>query len=1383
MRWIFLRLLYSTFSQRLGILAIALALQTSLATASDAECIRLAVTCQAQGHPAPEIQDLITASLSSDPQVQLLERAQIDLLLQEGALIQNPERRVQLGRFLSLDYFLNIRQGGTREKPADWVIEAVNAQSGQVIGSATLPAESTANVATALATEATKLIHQRLVGKPVAKQEGLGTTRIAVLDFSGDEPLGIEESGRALRLSADVREFLSGGGLVVLDRALAQQVVREHGYQQEGLLEDKPDRLPLLGADVVVAGKIRHPGGVTTLEMTLLGAREGRVIAAQSFAYDPAHVSGSLPEAAREWLLNTLHPVRTVERTFEESIQVEALEPFYLGIAKFFAGQVLEATDAFQKAYTLNEKFADAMLWEARCYDALGLKPIADAERRFVRVGLIGRGFASSGKSNADDAITFLGITSGLAPVECDVAKNLEMLAIDQISRGETRLQLASHLAPLRDEYDVLVGTVNSRGTRWTDAPSFLSNRSLRGELSSADKNGARTLTWILVDNLSGKTFPKITATLGKDAASWRKEIESGMAVLLKTASESVEETPASLPPLPPVTELEKQISSRNGISANVPLLGLVLSDPANPLIPGRSLSKGDHNTHGLSAFLNFGLREFILQRMPKNDPKHAWLELQQLHRFAGRDQSGRYFSGKKIDTRAALNQFLADHPADIAGCLAEYTLLFDQLGNIDPEALSERFKRLETRISKFSEADIGDWHLLKDRSEALRVTSLIAAGKASSPTLPTDDYATPLFVDFDRGGKPRLEGKGEWVTNEWEHISDSANRAPEEARASLAILGRGDNLRRVDPRWLTDFPNSSVMLGYAIDALGQAKEWRGRPLLHEFDAEAERQHFRNIVSYSHRGLLQHLDRAAAPAEVGFLDDLASRFVHYLTESVYIDTVRDKEWEEMRQALISHLDAASTRVGGESASKSHRFKSDWRTVSRRSKSAPASAVQKERPLEASPDRVKLLAEEHAAGEISWRTSPLADTGWSKLVHSQRFKTQFNTREVARMHLSYLPRLKEIFPGPDFSSKELIFLHEFGSTLVDGGETAAAEEVFTRMLKAQSDNNGKNAELLANAALEMTWICRAAGRKAEALEYARRSLDMRKACGNEDGDADGSDAVALRLISDLRNDSQTAVLPQRVKTVVTRTPNLANAEVTFYYRVPPNYDPTKVHTALIIAAIQNDGALSYCLDSSPWARFADEHGVFLVVPQFINFSGGSNYQAGQGWSGQAVLDALEKIREQYNIDTKRLLLHGYGAGSAFVQRFARWVPDRCAGLSLHSTAPWVWNDWVPGAQPLSRLRAVPCLVTTGEEDDFSCFRSNRLAAAIQWVTMARGAGVPVLWKAWPGLVTTRSRKCSKCVRRSSLSAWPRTVGNLRLSVIFVQASITRQTTRD
>ena len=531
---------------------------TITAYADEPGRVRLAIACKANGGAAPGIQDRITAAISREAQVEVLERAHIDLLLGEGVATQNPEKRMQLGKFLSLDYFLHFRQQGEAMKGTiAWSIELVNAQSGELEFGCSAAINEKADPVESLTANALKLIRQNLAGKPANQRASSTGTRVAVIDFVPQEKENIQDIGLAMRLSGDVRAFLSGGGMTILDRALAQQVVRENSYHQEGLVEDKPGKMPLLGADVVVTGKLLWSGRERQLEMTLLDTRSGRVIARNQFAYDPAHEGGSLPEAARKWLVETLHPARSAERTFEETIQIEALEPFYQGIAKYFGGRYLEATGEFQKAYTFNDKFGDAMLWEARCYEALGLKLLANAERRFVKIGLVGRGASSSGKPCAEDAMTFLGVIGASGLDERVAAESVEMIAIDHLARDQPRLQLASHLASLRDEYDVLVGTANTRGTRWPQAPSFLSSRSIRGEMTSPDAQGERHITWFLVDNLSGKTLSKRTAALSKDTTCWRKDVKTGIAALLESINETAPATQNFTEILPPVEELK----------------------------------------------------------------------------------------------------------------------------------------------------------------------------------------------------------------------------------------------------------------------------------------------------------------------------------------------------------------------------------------------------------------------------------------------------------------------------------------------------------------------------------------------------------------------------------------------------------------------------------------------------------------------------------------------------------------------------------------------------------------------------------------------------------------------------------------------------------
>lgn len=1390
-------------SKRLsGLVMVLVAVCAMVAWGEEGHPVRLSVNCLVEGRPAPEIQDRITADISKEPQVEVLERSRINLLLQEGETVQNPERRAQLGRFLSLDYFLNLRQmGEAMPGTTAWSVEAVNAQSGQVVVGCSVVVKGQADPVEALSAGARQLIRRSLVGKPVAEKSGIAGTRVAVLDFLPPPGGDSRETGQALRLSADVRTFLAGGGMTVLDRALAQQVARENSYLQEGFVEDNLARFPLLGADLVVTGKLERKGKEGWLELTLVNAKEARVIAAKRFVYDSGKEAGSLPQEARQWLVETLHPARSAERTFEETIQIEALEPFYQGIAKFFAGQFVEASDAFQKAYTFNDKFGDAMLWEARCYDALGLGPLADAQRRFVKVGLVGRGITGSGKACPGDAITFLGVTSADGFDERFLAETVEMLAINRLALNESRLQLASHLAPLRDEYDVLVGTRNTLGTRWTQTPSFFSSRSLRGALGSADGGSSRSITWFLVDTLSGITVSQTQTQLAKNPADWKKQVSEGIAELLKTSGTAAPNPAPAVVPAAPLAELEKQLSSRKGSAANGPLLQLALADPNNKCLVGRTLSKGAAGRSEQDSFLNFAFRDYLIAHMSAQNPNRAWLELQRLFTFLPYDQSGAYLSGQKLDARAALTDFVAAHPRDLPGCLAQYMVLYDQLGDLPPETLADRLTQLETLIGAFSDAEVDGLRELRGMTRALRITAQIATGNNAMEKLPTDIFAQRLRIEFERDGKPRLRRKWPtWFTDSWQNVSTAAANRVEEARASLAILGRGDDFRRINPQWLTDYPTSCGMMFFVISGLHEVNHGYGKPFVYEFDAAAERDKFRKMTAYAHRNLLRQLDLAPNTHDVNYLEDWVNQFVENLTEPAYTTTVPDQEWETMRQALVEHLDAANARVGRSKNPSSH-----WRLMSRRP--PDANDPNREAILNREwPERLGVIQEERRVGDVAWANAPATHREWANLVHSWHFEKHFNAREKAQMYLRYFPRLKTLYPDPDLSSAELCFFHDFGMTLLQGGEVAAAEAVFERMLEAE-DNDlnsfGSAAELRANAALNLAWNYRAAGRKAEALESARRAVKMSLRCEkpfhifwringpqdqvdrSEKADDLGSNlrSVALRLISELRNESQTAPLPPRVKAVVVHTATVDNADVTFYYRVPEKLDPTKPTPVLLICPSYSEGALDYCMDGNAWAQFADSQGIVLCVPQFVPETRGSDFPAfadfhdAKIWSGKATLDALEKIGAQYNIDARRLLIYGYGGGAQFVQHFSRFAPERCAALSMHSASNWLWKEGEAGAKPLSRLKNVPCMVTTGAEDNFGCEEWNRLATAIQWVTMARGEGIPVLWKAWPGVAHQHAPDLDKmCMAFFANCLHPGKgeapfVGDLRTSVYY------------
>ena len=243
--------------------------------------IRLAIACSADA----AIQDEVAAALSHEGRVEVLDRTEIDLYLHEGslgALSQDATRRTRLGRLLALDYFVNLRRVADGDA-SPWVIEAVNAQTGALAGSVTVPAAPGPELERAAA----RFVQGTLLGKPVVKPDGIGSRRIAVLDFLLAEDIrNVDEAAVGLRLSAEVRRDLDRlGDVLVLDRTLCQQVAREHQSLNTGLAVPPDARLPMLGADCLVSGEVRHApgGGALELALTVLDTREGRPLGSQGF--------------------------------------------------------------------------------------------------------------------------------------------------------------------------------------------------------------------------------------------------------------------------------------------------------------------------------------------------------------------------------------------------------------------------------------------------------------------------------------------------------------------------------------------------------------------------------------------------------------------------------------------------------------------------------------------------------------------------------------------------------------------------------------------------------------------------------------------------------------------------------------------------------------------------------------------------------------------------------------------------------------------------------------------------------------------------------------------------------------------------------------------
>jgi len=188
----------------------------------------------------------------------------------------------------------------------------------------------------------------------------------------------------------------------------------------------------------------------------------------------------------------------------------------------------------------------------------------------------------------------------------------------------------------------------------------------------------------------------------------------------------------------------------------------------------------------------------------------------------------------------------------------------------------------------------------------------------------------------------------------------------------------------------------------------------------------------------------------------------------------------------------------------------------------------------------------------------------------------------------------------------------------------------------------------------------------------------------------------------------------------VSYVTVRTRAANNPAPKVWYRVPEGYRATRGRTwrTLVIFGGRNCAGSNEVSNVIGWARWADQHGVFLVAPGFKD----DRYWEPQAWSGRALLTALVEIKKSYDIDTSKLLYYGYSAGSQASNLFAAWRPYLCRAWVSHACG--VFHE------PSTWTRNMPGLVTCGDAD------AARDILSRDFVARARAIGQPVVWKSFP-----------------------------------------------
>jgi hypothetical protein len=198
--------------------------------------------------------------------------------------------------------------------------------------------------------------------------------------------------------------------------------------------------------------------------------------------------------------------------------------------------------------------------------------------------------------------------------------------------------------------------------------------------------------------------------------------------------------------------------------------------------------------------------------------------------------------------------------------------------------------------------------------------------------------------------------------------------------------------------------------------------------------------------------------------------------------------------------------------------------------------------------------------------------------------------------------------------------------------------------------------------------------------------------------------------------------QNSLYSKSIQTFNVRTSSKENSSLEIAVRIPQEYSKQTADKFGILVSFGGrnwDGR--HTLETYKFNELADRHNLFLISPSFKD----DDYWQPEKWSGKALLDALDKIYENYDLDRKKkIFYYGYSAGAQCVNLFLAWKPEIVEAWALHACGVWL--------DPETNISLkVPGLATCGELD------TGRYELSISRIMKMRENGCPVIWKSFSG----------------------------------------------
>jgi len=717
---------------------------------------------------------------------------------------------------------------------------------------------------------------------------------------------------------------------------------------------------------------------------------------------------------------------------------------------------------------------------------------------------------------------------------------------------------------------------------------------------------------------------------------------------------------------------------------------------------------------------------------------------------------------------------------------------LFDTQGTMPYPELIECCDVLLADLHRLDESQFSSLFKLIRFTESIRNLACIANGDTSldfwlyflDSSSPSDNWkpAPRCIRLLWNKEQPALDTATPWVTNDMHFVPLTVEEKMQEAQAAILFNGRGDFSMVAWDEWLDKYPRSLTLTCMTIQALHVLDAAQGLPIQHSLDGKAEMASYMRQIQYVSDNIQFWLKRIEAVPKLNKMDDYIRRFVTPLNARPLIENFPDQQYDDLHKQLAEWFKEADQRVGrNRSSSGSQQRFVPWQAITRE-------LVHKQNAHHLLDVPAKVVDRDYLFKQIEKvETSTVAQpdishfVAWWNVLRGDEMDCVFTFPEIAEFCSRLHKQALALTEAEDLSGMELRYLCEQAVTMLRGGYVREAEELFEKIQKAPVNDLNRGSSyngIQANVAYRLAHIYRMNRRLPEAMEQAKLGLQLcqggtfvvisgsgrnHDSWGQARAEIGFKGALAeylLNLLQDLRRDPQRVNLPPRVNVVTVPTPNIENPEVKFFYRMPLAADGNRPYRALILGAGTNAEILSYFQADGDWVRFADKYNLVLIMPQFRATSTNqywtkgdvySYYGFAQVWSGQALLDGLDKIAEQCAIPEDHLLFYAYGTDGGYALRFARWRPDLVAAVAVGRPSKYGTPRFAePELRPMSELKDTAIYIGASEFDD-ERKKANRYGVAVHFATLLQAADAPVEWKNYPDLTPPTAQELESDAR--------------------------------